>query len=177
MNNSNYRELPPYYPEYIFPRGFNEFVIKHYVQRVSPGFVAKFARSWEDNVGTEETEAKSIQWLTREMDMLTEAHDRGVSVPKPRGLFLIPKVKRGFLNLFIRKTLPTPAILMQYIPGLTLDRLQGENSFEAYKLRDKEIRKAGSLGFDPIDCHEGNAIYNPLEKKVYLIDLEHWKRK
>ncbi len=130
MNNSNYREFPPYYPEYLLPRGFNEFAIKHCVQRVSPNFVAKFARSWEDDVGTEEAEAKSVQLLTREMDMLTEAYDGGISVPKPDGLFLIPKVKRGFLNLFIRKTLPTPAILMPYIPGVTLDRLRGKNKFE-----------------------------------------------
>lgn len=172
-------ELPPYAPEYRLPEKLNDRV-----QRVSSGLVAKFPRGWEYLGGTESSSkplqfrvgSESLQSLVHELQMLTKAYQAGISVPKSEGLFVVPKQQHGLVNQMLRRKILTPAILMQYIPGTTINRLPPDLYLNAQKLRDEEREKAVSLGFKTYDLHSGNVIYNPLEKKVYLIDLEMWQR-
>ncbi|MDP3640474.1 MAG: hypothetical protein Q8R53_04730 [Nanoarchaeota archaeon] len=57
-----------------------------------------------------------------------------------------------------------------------MGRLPSEMRFTAQKLCDEEEKKAEVCGFIPRDLHSGNVLYNPLERKVYFIDLELWQR-
>lgn len=174
-------ELPLYTPEYDFPRCLNS---TPWVQRVSSGLVAKFSGGWEyfasNFAGNENMESHLLERLANEHQLLREAYAAGISVPKPEGIFLIPKIKEGILNHLLKRKLPTPAILMQHIEGIPLNklRLRGKSKlfYEALDLQDEERKKARSFGFDPDDVAERNTIYSPLENKVYLVDLEYWER-
>ncbi len=166
-------DLPFYEPEYDFPRCLNG---NSSVQRVSSGLVAKFIGSWEYIVGDREIESSVLRGLENEYNILRDAYQAGVSVPKPEGLFLVPKIKRGFVNHVLKRKLPTPAILMQYIDGIPMNRLGEKMWSEACELRYEERKRARQLGFDPADFIDRNAIYCPSERRVYLVDVNEWGR-
>ena len=65
---------------------------------------------------------------------------------------------------------------MQYVNGQKLSVFK-EIPPEINDLWQREIKKATKLGFEPFDAMDWNAIFNPEQNKVYLIDLEYWKRK
>ncbi len=169
-------ELPVYIPEYNSPKCLNYY---SYVQKVSPTLVAKFASKWEDCVGNEQLELSALEKLANEYTLLEDVYGAGLNVPKPEGLYLVPKIKRSFFAQLFKIKLDTPAILMQYIDGITLEEMgvtpmDEEMISEAYKLHEEERKKAESLGFDPYDFGVPNAIYCQSERKVYLVDLEFW---
>lgn len=129
---------------------------------ITPKHVAKFPRCESDFY---------LSRLRQEHDVTNEVCQAGLSVPKPEGLFRIPMLPFGESS---------PAFVMQYVQGNTMMDLSTWKKLSA-EIRDKlhaEVEKAQKLGFSTVDAlHLGNAIYNPEENKVYLIDLELWVRK
>lgn len=114
----------------------------------------------------------------------SKAYEKGISVPKPLGMFNI---------LHPETNKKKPAFVLQYIKGSTLNRLVrsallDENCFEFIDkkkivekwnhikdLYEKELKKAESLGFINNDNNYGNGIWNLKEGKVYLIDFGRWE--
>ncbi|MBI2145919.1 hypothetical protein HYU22_01090 [Candidatus Woesearchaeota archaeon] len=179
----NPEQLPVYTPEYQHCPQLNG---TWHVRRVSSGLVAKLSRSWEffvDMDTDEEERRKSNEavrdslliGLENEYSMLKAVYEAGVSVPKPEGVFLVPVPRDGILNYLQGRKLLTPGILMQYIAGIPMNKLRGKRLDEAFRLRHEELRKCKIAGFDPLDTIERNAIYSPLENKVYLVDVENWQ--
>src|SRR3989338_4649611 len=173
-------QIPIYTPEYSRCPQLNG---TPHVRRVSSGLVAKFFTMYEyniDEVGdseegrkeNEEARRYGIQKLENEYLMLKAVYDAGVSVPKPEGIFFVPVLRRGKLNYLRKRKFLAPGILMQYIEGIPLNRLRGKRLSEVADLHHKEVRKCKIAGFDPRDTLDRNAIYNPLENKVYLVDVE-----
>ena len=97
-------------------------------------------------------------------------YDKGVSVPKPEGVFIVP-IEMG-------SDKRCPSFVMEYVQGYTLRELEGtefRHRVDGLAQRAKdEIGKAERLGFTPKDLC-GGILWNPQNDKVYLIDFTQWK--
>lgn len=135
--------------------------------------LAKLSPNWallEDNpIARRETLMK----LVHESNVLGDAYAAGLSVPQPKGIKGI-KMQRGTCNPWAKVDL-TPGLVMEFVRGKTLDKLNGDEYSLASSARDQEFEKAERLGFLPGDHLDlRNSIWVPEQKKVYLIDFANW---
>jgi hypothetical protein len=122
--------------------------------------------------GDEEALRLSLRKVVNEYNIQNDAYIAEIRVPKPEGIFGIP-IKKGLINPF-RRTITRPGFVMEWINGVTLDRL-GKDYSEAHDSWRQEIEKAIDLGFEPADhLYLKNAIWNPKERQTYVIDLALW---
>lgn len=127
------------------------------------GVAAKFDTDLNGNI------LNSVERLQDEYQKLTYLHNAGISVPEP--------MYCGYLPLTDRETGERECfygMAMEYIPGVTLDRLSGEEKERATKKRDEELRKVDEVRFVPWDAkRDGNSIWTSY-KDIILIDVELW---
>ena len=115
----------------------------------------------------ENDEFYNRQDLEHEFNFTKGLYEGGVCVPRHRDL-IEEREKGRTLHGFV----------MEYIPGQTLIHLWRQPGSEPIlAMREAELAKAESLGYDPRDANYGNSIWHPKKKKVYLIDFSLWRRK
>lgn len=114
--------------------------------------------------------AKSSLTASHEFKIMRALYEKGVSVPNPYGLHVVPRV----YDRYNHQTTP-PALVMEYISGRTGFelRLNPSAQKEAEELRDVELEIAREFGFIPGDVHFGNFILTSNEK-IVLIDFADW---
>lgn len=127
-----------------------------HVYRLSKNLAGKFLK--HPNPPSVENEAK----------MCTLAYERGISVPKPEGIFEIKHpAKNNLMSVFV----------MEYIPGITLHEIS-EKDFKFYRrlslLVAKEIRKAYERGICITDNYPKNSLWHEKRKRLYLVDFTDW---
>ena len=68
-------------------------------------------------------------------------------------------------------------ILMQRIKGKTIKDLTGTEKKEAIKQRKEELEKVLALNVHhPDSAYDDNSIFDVKQKKLFLIDFEHWRK-
>ena len=68
-------------------------------------------------------------------------------------------------------------ILMERIKGKTIKELAGIEKKEAIEQRKYELEKVLALNVHhPDSAYDDNSIYDAKQKKLYLIDFEHWRK-
>ena len=68
-------------------------------------------------------------------------------------------------------------LFMQRIEGKHINSLEGMDYSEALNQLKKQIEKLFDLRIHPIDAtFNGNSIFNPKERKLYLIDFDAWEK-
>lgn len=139
------------------------------VVRISPTLVAKFKKFPTPS----DLRGGRCTSLEDECAIADELYKNGVLVPKPIGVSNI----RCMIEEWTRYKLVTPAFVMQHLCGILLKDLEHNEKFkEIDRLRYKEIRKAGELGFAVEDANLSNCIWVP-DNGVYLIDFSYWYKK
>lgn len=69
------------------------------------------------------------------------------------------------------------ALLMQRILGEKVCLLEGDQYKKARILFEEELEKVSKLDLITEDTGTHNAIFNPNDGKVYLVDFEYWARR
>jgi len=145
---------------------FQEYPFLKYLDRGSYGEVYRISDTHVAKV----EKFHDINSLEEEFDIAKELYEKGISVPKPEGIFPVGMSKtkmQGFV--------------MEYIYGKTFDEVYQRDEelfYQVKKLREKEINKVKDLGFYPKDfLNNKNNIWQPDEEKVYLIDFGRWERR
>ena len=93
------------------------------------------------------------------------AYNNGISVPKMHAL---EHNKIGKYNSFV---------IMDYIPGKSLEDIRGAQFRRALELQVVELEKVFKLGISPADSIRYDcAIYNPALDKIVIVDLALWSR-
>jgi hypothetical protein len=106
--------------------------------------------------------------LVSEFVKLKRAHDAGLSVPRPEGIFLVMNQED---NSF------TPMLVMERLEGHAVyDYYQiDEETYErALRLGNKEKVRAIKIGFNPFDSSMVNMMWNSSKRQTYLFDLDDW---
>ena len=99
--------------------------------------------------------------------------ENGVQVPKmfnliTPGTFIIRKSSKNSPKDWF--------ILMERIKGKTIKELTGIEKREAIEQRKSELEKVLALNVHhPDSAYDDNSIYDAKQKKLYLIDFEHWR--
>jgi len=107
----------------------------------------------------------TLKNLEKEFEIAKILFDKGISVPKPEGIFFI-KYDIHFLKSFI----------MEYIEGKNGFEISNEEYSYSARLWREELERARGLGFITYDSsHAGNFIWSPKKEKIYLIDFEMWE--
>ncbi|MCH7646084.1 MAG: hypothetical protein IH788_02660 [Nitrospinae bacterium] len=100
--------------------------------------------------------------------------ENGVQVPKmfnliTPGSFMIRKSSKNSPKDWF--------ILMERIKGKTIKELAGIEKKEAIEQRKSELEKVLALNVHhPDSAYDDNSIYDAKQKKLYLIDFEHWRK-
>ncbi len=113
-------------------------------------------------------------WMAEhEFDVASTLYSRGVSVPKPEGVYTL-SLWGGLLH--------KPAFVMERIRAPRLDKLL--RKWMDYSLRqelnkklDRELDKARDLGFLLDDATAYNAFYSKEEDRIILFDFARWRRR
>lgn len=146
------------------------------VALITAKHVGKFPRFWHFDIPNDQRES-ALRKLKQEHDIVSEAYRAGICVPKPEGMFTVTIDKSAVLKRIYAQTgEKLPTFVMQYIDGQKLSHIK-EISAEVNDLWENEIEKATKSGFTTFDAQDWNAIFNPEQNKVYLIDLEYWGRR
>jgi len=130
-----------------------------YIWRVAFGRVAKVKKRPDD---------ASPRELLQELRAQRALFKGGISVPKP------------FKVSLLRLDELVPALIMKEIQGESMNKMPdaGETytpeMARAIELRSAELEKAGRLGWVNKDICNFNAIYNPREDKITLVDFRFW---
>lgn len=106
--------------------------------------------------------------LVREFVKLRRAHNAGLKVPRPEGIFLVMNQEDS-----------------SFVPMLVMEKLEGHMVYDYFQVDQrtyelglrlglKEKVKAASLGFEPIDSNMVNMMWDSLKKQTYLFDLDDW---
>lgn len=81
------------------------------------------------------------------------------------------------LNRFLCRNFHSNLVLlMQRIPGENITNLNGSKYEKARQLLGEELKKVSKLDLITMDTGTHNAIFNPHDGNVYLIDFEFWSR-
>jgi hypothetical protein len=97
-------------------------------------------------------------------------YQNGIFVPKPDGIYNI-SLERKVLGLF-KKTEVKPGLVREYIDGVPLGKLSGEDFQKALSSYYRQLEGAEKLGFDCWDQHFFNSLWVPRRKETCLIDLD-----
>ncbi len=142
------------------------------VRRISRKHAVKTFWGWSNWDTVQENEQMELmKELHKELETQRLFYDSGITVPKPEGIFGV--TIRNFPYFESRRV---PGFVMQYIPGVMVDQMFRTKFHSEVDQKHREEReKAMALGYVPGEAH--NAIWNPKERKVYLIDFRFWVRK
>ena len=112
----------------------------------------------------------TITFLQHENEIAQILYQNNISVPKPKGIFNIP-----LKFSFTKKSKSYPGFVMEYIKGRNIAKLTDLERWPLLKIMEKELKKVRALGIDPVDSdYYGNCLWNPIKKKIYLIDFKEW---
>lgn len=144
----------------------DRFTLDSRLFQIGDGLLAKvYHKGAEGNIDEAEKLALYEYGIARRL------HEGGVSVPVPKGVFLVPTEEGSTERL--------PSYVMEFIPGYTLRDSQDidpkDKVDRLYQRANDELKRAKELGFVPDDLCGGNVLYDPGKDKVYLIDFTKWK--
>jgi hypothetical protein len=112
-----------------------------------------------------------------EYKMQRDLRRAGVSVPEPDGVRNVTFPLEGYYRHFGKSL---PAFVMEFIDGRALCDESWHYDLSLYQTALEaemdELRKAERLGFRPGFDAIGNSIWSPSERRIYLIDFQHWKK-
>lgn len=151
---------------------------KAVVFRLSDDYAVKFKmEGWPFRKISNES---SVHYaLGSEYRVLKELHTRGISVPKPLGVFKVsiqnlPSFRPPYNFTFFRSQ-SFPGLVMEHIDGIFIENAPKEKRKELTDRALEEVSKAiiGGLSF----IHEGydaskNALWVPETDKIYLTGLD-----
>jgi len=132
---------------------------------ISEGVVAK-----TPPIGKQFSDPVFLEQLAREADIAEGLYERGISVPKPHGLFSLDFSYDG------RTVENIPSFVMDFIDGIHYWELGGKFKERIEFLYSREIKKAISVDFVPDDVKESNSKFVPDQDRIYLIDFTLWKK-
>jgi len=113
-----------------------------------------------------------------------ELYDKGISVPKPLGMFSIrwDDMFKDWVKNYERYQCTTdqlvdlPRYIMKTIQGICGATNDKRDKTSERSLRNEEIQRAKDLGYAPGDDFRHNYMYLPEEEKVVLIDFDLWQK-
>lgn len=109
-----------------------------------------------------------------EYDMGNYLFGNGIRVPKMHSLIELDSAWLRFGHFNSHSNL---VFLMQRIPGETILYSKCNNKYaEATQLLKEELKKVSKLDLITMDMGKHNAIFNPHDGNVYLIDFDLWSR-
>jgi len=137
------------------------------IYRISENHIAKIPRQSFRALEVLELD-NVIEKYEQEPIIHLAMYEDNISVAKPEGMFRIPYGIGGDSFSFV----------MEYIDGESLEDQRNElprDKFEALRnLYQKELDRAGDLGFMAGDAGIHNCIWSPTRKKLFLIDFFDW---
>ena len=146
---------------------------------ISRDLIARPVPNWELYYGNfvNPNLDSELAHLNNEYEIFSEAYKLGINVPKPEGIFNVALSNFESLRSLLKPIL-TPALVIERINGIPIDNISDENErVSAEVCLDEELRKAKERGFNPFDSiWEDNSLWDPVNKKIYLIDVDCWKR-
>lgn len=127
-----------------------------------------------------------LKSLVEERDIHQELFKAGIHVPKPEGIFTIglesvvmdnDTVVSDYGTVLKRTPILVPVIVSQRVYGEESALDMYPSAREQY---EEQIAKAAKEGLYPSDMQpdrEGNTIFDPEQKKLWLIDFGLWTRR
>jgi len=131
---------------------------------VAEGLVGKMPNGYPYNGIWSEWRIENLEY---EEEMLKRLSEAGVNVPRPEGVYRIG------IPIYTGEVKEAPILIMERIPGQSIINIKDAVlRAHAVNLMKQQEELARSASIRLPDAKIRNAIYNPDEDKVYLIDFE-----
>jgi tRNA A-37 threonylcarbamoyl transferase component Bud32 len=142
------------------------------VYLLPPDNAVKFSKySCIRGPSTERMRRFAIKKLKKEELIARTLYENRGSAPAPNGVFMVP------LNYGAHGLKSFPGYVMQYIEGITFDKIPDE-VMESHSLQERvneELECSRQLGLIPWDLVKTNFLWRESDDKVFLIDFGHWE--
>ncbi|MBT4376547.1 hypothetical protein HOD29_04190 [archaeon] len=118
----------------------------------------------------------SANKLIDEYNIGVNLYNHGISVPKPKGVFLVDHLRSSYSKEISERN---PAFLMEYLEGYKKIHTLGEKSGDrARELKYKEFAKFGRVDWFPHDFdHDENLMYSEEKDDLKILDFGRYERR